>query len=119
MPEFEAVGAVRDFVETGGDVLVVIAFVTFVMWTLLIERFWYFRLVQPGRAEEALAIITQVIDVWKHLAKPEVQGDLRNINNKLWAEIDVFQDACKAVRTTKGEPAPEWSLTKLWEAFNE
>ena len=43
MPEFEAVGAVRDFVETGGDVLVVIAFVTFVMWTLLIERFWYFR----------------------------------------------------------------------------
>ncbi|KAG4420478.1 hypothetical protein IFR04_006398 [Cadophora malorum] len=69
--------------------------------------------------EEALAIITQVIDVWKHLAKPEVQGDLRNINNKLWAEIDVFQDACKAVRTTKGEPVPEWSLTKLWEAFNE
>ena len=69
--------------------------------------------------EESLAIITQVIDVWKHLAKPEVQGDLRNINNKLWAEIDVFQDACKAVRTTKGEPAPEWSLTKLWEAFNE
>ncbi len=43
MPEFEAVGLVRDFVETGGDVLLVIAFVTFVMWTLLIERFWYFR----------------------------------------------------------------------------
>ena len=50
MPEFEAVGAVRDFVETGGDVLLVIAFVTFVMWTLLIERFWYFR---TGHREEA------------------------------------------------------------------
>ncbi|KAK0122479.1 hypothetical protein ONS95_010710 [Cadophora gregata] len=69
--------------------------------------------------EEALAIINQVVDVFKHLAKPEVQGDLRNINIKLWAEIDVFQDACNAVRTTKGEPAPEWSLTKLWETFNE
>jgi biopolymer transport protein ExbB len=43
MPEFEAVGAVRDFVELGGQVLLVIAFVTFVMWTLIIERFWYFR----------------------------------------------------------------------------
>ena len=39
----EAIGAVRDFVETGGSVLLVIAFVTAVMWTLLIERFWYFR----------------------------------------------------------------------------
>jgi biopolymer transport protein ExbB len=43
VPEFEAVAAVRDFIETGGDVLLVIAFVTGVMWTLMIERFWYFR----------------------------------------------------------------------------
>ena len=43
MFEFEAVSAVRDFVELGGNVLLVIAFVTFVMWTLIIERFWYFR----------------------------------------------------------------------------
>ena len=50
MPEFEAVGAVRDCGETGGDVLLVIAFVTFVMWTLLIERFWYFR---TGHRQEA------------------------------------------------------------------
>ncbi len=43
MYEIEAVAAVRDFVEMGGNVLAVIAFVTFVMWTLIIERFWYFR----------------------------------------------------------------------------
>jgi len=43
MFDFEAVSAVRDFVELGGDVLLVIAFVTAVMWTLIIERFWYFR----------------------------------------------------------------------------
>ena len=43
MFEIEAVSAVRDFVELGGNVLLVIAFVTFVMWTLIIERFWYFR----------------------------------------------------------------------------
>jgi biopolymer transport protein ExbB len=43
VPEIEAVGAVRDFVEQGGNVLLVIAFVTGVMWTLIYERFWYFR----------------------------------------------------------------------------
>lgn len=69
--------------------------------------------------EEALAIIQQVIDVWIHLAKPEIQGDLRHINNKVWAEIDVFQDGCNAVRTSKGEPVPAHSLTKLWEVFQE
>jgi biopolymer transport protein ExbB len=43
MPEFAAFTAVRDFVETGGDVLLVIAFVTLLMWTLIIERYLYFR----------------------------------------------------------------------------
>ncbi len=43
MPELEVVGVVRDFVEQGGDVLLVIAFVTAVMWTLIYERVWYFR----------------------------------------------------------------------------
>ena len=43
MWEVEPIAAVRDFIERGGDVLLVIAFVTAVMWTLIYERFWYFR----------------------------------------------------------------------------
>ncbi len=43
MSEIEFVGKVRDFVEQGGNVLLVIAFATAVMWTLIYERFWYFR----------------------------------------------------------------------------
>lgn len=31
------------FMESGGDVLWLIACLTFVLWTLAIERFWYFR----------------------------------------------------------------------------
>jgi biopolymer transport protein ExbB len=53
MFDFEAVGAVRDFVELGGDVLLVIAFTTAVMWTLIIERFWYYR---TGHLEETARI---------------------------------------------------------------
>ncbi len=43
MPEFEAAQAVRDFVELGGNVLLGIAFLTGVMWTLIVERVVYFR----------------------------------------------------------------------------
>jgi biopolymer transport protein ExbB len=42
MQELEAVAAVRDFVERGGDVLLVIAFATAVMWALIFERVGYF-----------------------------------------------------------------------------
>ena len=49
----EAIAAVREFVERGGDVLFVIAFVTALMWTLMIERFWYFRV---GHKREAARV---------------------------------------------------------------
>jgi biopolymer transport protein ExbB len=33
--------SVRDFIATGGDVLYIVAFVLFMMWVLIIERFWF------------------------------------------------------------------------------
>jgi biopolymer transport protein ExbB len=44
MLELESVEAVLDFVERGGDVLLVIAFATAVMWALIYERIWYFQM---------------------------------------------------------------------------
>ena len=43
MWEIETFAVVRSFIEQGGQVLLVIAFVTAMMWTLIVERFWYFR----------------------------------------------------------------------------
>jgi biopolymer transport protein ExbB len=42
---------VQAFLETGGDVLNFIALVTLVMWTLMLERFYYFYRVFPQVAE--------------------------------------------------------------------
>jgi biopolymer transport protein ExbB len=50
MPEIEAVAQVRDFIETGGDVLLAIAFVTFGMWVLILERYWFFHWIFPNLA---------------------------------------------------------------------
>jgi biopolymer transport protein ExbB len=50
--DFEIYSAVRDFVERGGDVLLVIAAVMAVMWTLIYERVWYFRVGHHEKREQ-------------------------------------------------------------------
>ena len=43
---FDAYVAIRDFMELGGPVLIVIAFTNLLMWILILERVWYFRVDQ-------------------------------------------------------------------------
>lgn len=43
----EALEAIQDFLSSGGDVLLLIMAVSFVMWTLIAERLWYIRRVHP------------------------------------------------------------------------
>ncbi len=63
MWENETFAVVRAFIEQGGNVLLVIAFVTAVMWTLILERFWYFR---TGHRREAKRIQA----IWDTRADP-------------------------------------------------
>ncbi len=39
--------SIRTLIEMGGDVLYALLLVTFVMWSLLMERFWYLYFVHP------------------------------------------------------------------------
>ena len=56
--DLEPVAAVRVFLERGGEVLLVIGAVTFLMWTFMLERLWYFKVVQPKEA-------ARVEKIWK------------------------------------------------------
>jgi biopolymer transport protein ExbB len=49
MPSLEPLEAVRELLERGGSVLWLIALATFLMWTLILERIWYFWRLHPGR----------------------------------------------------------------------
>jgi biopolymer transport protein ExbB len=47
--------AIRNFFEAGGNVLWAILAITILMWTLIIERFWFFRFVLPKIVEKTQA----------------------------------------------------------------
>jgi biopolymer transport protein ExbB len=46
---------VGDMIEAGGPFVVWIFICGLVLWTLVIERYWYFSRVLPGQAEQLLA----------------------------------------------------------------
>ncbi len=46
---------IRDFFEAGGPVLWGILLVTTIMWTLIIERFWFFQFLLPVRKHQAIS----------------------------------------------------------------
>jgi biopolymer transport protein ExbB len=46
---------VQAFLETGGGVLLVIGVVTVIMWTLMLERFYYFSRLFPAAADSVQA----------------------------------------------------------------
>ena len=56
MPYLESVEVVREFLARGGDVLLAIGGVTFVMWTLILERAWYFWRMAPKEAKRVHAL---------------------------------------------------------------
>ena len=55
----EILEELRSFIETGGDVLYIIFLVAFAMWSLILERLWYFKLVHKNE-------VKQLKDIWKN-----------------------------------------------------
>ena len=60
--DLEPVAAIRTFLERGGDVLLVIGAVTLAMWTLMLERIWYFWRVHPRD-------LVRVTEIWWNRAE--------------------------------------------------
>jgi biopolymer transport protein ExbB len=56
--DFGPVDELRAFLERGGDVLLVIGAVTMFMWTLILERLWYFRMGHPKE-------VARVLQCWR------------------------------------------------------
>lgn len=79
---YEWADIIRRFMDAGGDVLWFIAAVTFLMWTLLFERFWYFRF---GLKQD----VDQVIQTW------EARSERKSWNAQAIREMLISQTSIK------------------------
>ncbi|MCE2030412.1 MotA/TolQ/ExbB proton channel family protein [Sessilibacter corallicola] len=52
----DALEAINGFIASGGNILLWIALLTFLMWTLIFERVWYFKFGLRSDANAALAL---------------------------------------------------------------
>ena len=91
MSELGAYGAVRDFIETGGDVLLVIAGVTFTMWMLILERVWYYGWVLPREASEIERIWRARADRWSWNAQQIRAMLITEVDMKLQRSLQIIR----------------------------
>lgn len=71
---YEAFGAIRDFMELGGNVLWGIMFVLFLMWTFILERLWYLYRVYPQRKRQTISTWESRADTSSWYAKRIREG---------------------------------------------
>jgi biopolymer transport protein ExbB len=75
----EAIGVISRFMDAGGLVLWYIAALTFLMWTLAFERFWYFRTTLRRDVD-------QTINAWES-RRERKSWNARQIRRKLISEV--------------------------------
>lgn len=73
--------SIRAFIELGGDVLWAILVVLLMMWTLILERFWYYFRVLPSRRQE-------ILDLWRE-RKDHQSWHASRIREELISQLSV------------------------------
>jgi biopolymer transport protein ExbB len=110
----ELLGIIGNFMESGGDVLWLIAILTFVMWTLAFERFWYFR---SGLRKD----IDMAIGTWES-RRERKSWNAHQIRQRLVSEVNLKINAGLPMIKTLVAMAPLLGLlgtvTGMIEVFN-
>lgn len=70
---------IRDFMELGGNVLWGVFFITIMMWTFLIERYWYYKKVYPKARDE-------MIEAW-HARSDTDSWYAKRVRDKMISEM--------------------------------
>ncbi|MAK44454.1 MULTISPECIES: MotA/TolQ/ExbB proton channel family protein [Spongiibacter] len=110
----EWIEIIRRFMEAGGPVLNYIALLTFVMWTLAIERVWYYKF---GLSKD----VNNAINTWE--ARSERKSwNAKQIREKLISEVSLQINASLPMIQTMVALCPLLGLlgtvTGMIEVFN-
>ena len=88
--------SIRDFLATGGDVLYIVMGVLFLMWVLMIERYWYLTGAFPKLRNEIIANWDARKDTTSWYAHRIREAWISEANDKLNARILLIK-TCVAI----------------------
>ncbi|WP_101758755.1 MotA/TolQ/ExbB proton channel family protein [Oceanicoccus sp. KOV_DT_Chl] len=110
----DVIDFILNFMESGGVVLWFIAVLTFVMWTLVFERFWYFK---TGLRQD----VDNVIAIWE-ARRERKSWNARQIRRQLISQAHLKINASLPMIKTLVALAPLFGLmgtvTGMIEVFN-
>ncbi|AKH68493.1 biopolymer transport protein [Spongiibacter sp. IMCC21906] len=110
----EWIDIIRRFMEAGGDVLWAIAGLTFLMWTLSIERVWYYKF---GLSKD----VNAAINTWEGRSERK-SWNAHQIREKLISEVAIKIEASLPMIQTMVALCPLLGLlgtvTGMIEVFN-
>ena len=79
----DLISALQRFIELGGNVLYAIMVVLLLMWTFILERLWYIKLVHPDSMRETVAVWDARIDTTSWYAKRIRDQMISEVSNAL------------------------------------
>lgn len=79
----ELQATLQQFVELGGDVLYAIAVVLLLMWTFIIERLWYVKVIHPRKMRQVVATWDARVDTTSWYAKQVRHAMISEVSNDL------------------------------------
>lgn len=89
-------GSIQDFVDAGGPVLYAVAATLILMWTVILERFWYMRIIFPGRRRAIVSSWESRVDTTSWYAKRIREQWISEANVELKAGLALVK-VCVAV----------------------
>lgn len=93
---YDLFALIRDFFEAGGPVLWGVFVTTVVLWSLIMERMWYFRVVMPERLDEIKQTWAKRADHTSWNARRIREGILSEFANETSAGTTIVK-TCVAV----------------------
>lgn len=113
----DAFASVRDFFETGGWVLWVIFITTVCMWTLIIERVWFFKGELPNTVQD-------IYKVWDNRAD-QTSWHARRIREQLISQVSIDANrwlmiikAFMAMLPLMGLMGTVWGMITVFEVMS-
>ncbi len=88
---YDAIGSIRDFLDLGGDVLYAIMLTLILMWTLILERLWYFYRIHPGEKRAIIEFWESRADTASWYAKRIREQMISQINVALKRNISLIK----------------------------